>query len=87
LGLPLDEEELWIRIGREIKDVFTLFQKDFTKILFETADTEKIRDYITREKPAEFAIEWYYHKPLKDGTLKEIIDAVVIKLKIQGGAR
>ncbi len=42
--LPKDEEELWIRIGEEIKDVFTLLQRDITKMLFETADIEKFKN-------------------------------------------
>jgi hypothetical protein len=86
LGLPPDEEELWMRLGRELKDLFTLLQRDLTKQLFETADIERFREYVKNEKPSEFGIEWYYNKPLKECTLKEIIDATVIKLKIQGGA-
>lgn len=86
LGLPPDQEELWIRLTREIKDLFTLLQRDITKMLFETADIEQFREFVKNERPGEFAVEWYYDKPLKECTLQEIIDAVVIKLKIQGGA-
>ncbi|OPX57178.1 MAG: hypothetical protein A4E25_02427 [Methanobacterium sp. PtaB.Bin024] len=85
LGLPPEEEELWMRIGREIKDVFTLLQRDITKQLFDTADLERFQEYTRNEKPAEFAIEWYYNKPLKECTLQEIMDALIIKVKIQGG--
>ncbi len=58
LGLPPEEEELWIRLGRELKDVLLLFQRDFSKILFETADIEQFSEYIKNEKPVEFAVEW-----------------------------
>ena len=86
IGLPPDEQELWMRIGREIKDVFTLLQRDITKQLFETADLEKFKEHTQNEKPAEFAIEWYYNKPLRECTLHEIIEGIIIKVKIQGGA-
>lgn len=86
LGLPPDEEELWIRLGSEIKDIFTLLQRDITKMLFETANIDQFKELTKNEKPAEFAIEWYYNKPLKECTLQEIIDAIIIKVKIQGGS-
>lgn len=84
LGLPPEEEELWIRLGRELKEVLLLFQRDFSKILFETADIEQFSKYIQKEKPVEFAVEWYYGKPLKDCTLQEVMDAVILNIKIQG---
>lgn len=84
LGLPPEEEELWARLGRELKEVLLLFQRDFSKILFETADIEQFSKYIQKEKPVEFAVQWYYNKPLKECTLKEVIDAVILNIKIQG---
>lgn len=86
LGLPPEEEELWMRVGQEIKGVFTLLQRDISKMFFETADLERFGKYVENEKPGVFAVEWYYNKPLKECTLQEIINAVVIKLRIQGGA-
>jgi hypothetical protein len=79
------EEEVWMRIGREIKEVQMLLQKDFIKLLFETADMEQFKEYMEKEKPSEFALEWFLQKPLKEFTLEELIDTVLLKIRIQGG--
>ena len=46
---------------------------------------EKFQDYIKKETPTEFALEWFYHKPLKECSLQELIDALLLKIKVQGG--
>ena len=80
------EEELWMRIYREIKSGMTLFQRDITKMLFETIDIQKLREFIKNEKPAEFALEWYYNKPIKEFSLQELINGIIVNTNIQGGA-
>ncbi|MDD1774699.1 MAG: hypothetical protein LUQ24_04160 [Methanobacterium sp.] len=80
------EEDLWIRIGREIKSTIIFLQKDLGKLLFETIDFEKFTKYVENERPSEFGLQWYYNKPLKECSLQEIVEYIVIKLKIQGGA-
>jgi hypothetical protein len=80
------EDEIWVHVGREIKSALVIFQKDYAKILLETADIERFREYTANEKPVEFIIEYYYHKPLKDCSLKEIIDAIILNIKIQNSA-
>lgn len=85
ISKPTLEEELWDRIGREIRDLALLFQKNNAKILLETADMERIEEYIIDQKPAEFSVEYYYKKPLKICSFQEIIDATLLKWKIIGG--
>lgn len=79
------EDKVWLRIGQEIKDLQMFLQKDFIRLLFETADIEKISEYFDKERPTEFSLEWYYSKPLQECTLQEIIDALILKIRIQGG--
>ncbi len=80
------EEELWMRIHREIKSGMTLFQRDITKMLFETLDIPKFDELVTTQKPAQFALEWYYNKSIKECSIQEIINAIIINTNIQGGA-
>jgi hypothetical protein len=82
---PTPEEELWERIGREIKDIAVIFQKSSAKLLLENIDLERMREYVFNQKPAEFAIEYYYKKPLKVCSFQEIIDASILKWKVVGG--
>ena len=80
------EEKLWIRVGKEIKDILTIFQRDLAKMLLETADMEQYREYIKNVNPAMFAVEWYYNKPLKECTLQEVINALILNIKTQSSA-
>jgi len=41
------EEELWMRIGRELKGILLFIQKDCAKMLLETADIERFKGYVT----------------------------------------
>jgi len=80
------EGELWMRIYREIKPTMTLFHRDITKLLFKTFETEQFKEFVKNETPAEFALEWYYNKSIKECSLQEIIDIIIINTNIQGGA-
>jgi hypothetical protein len=80
------EEELWFRIGMEIRGTLVIFQKDSTKILLDTADIERLREYAIKEKPIEFAIEYYYQKHLKECSLQELIDGIIINIKMQNSS-
>ena len=44
------EEEVWIRVGREIKGAMVIIQKDLTKMLFGTADFEQIKKLYDKTK-------------------------------------
>lgn len=78
------EEEIWMRIGREIKDLLVIFNKNTAKMLLETADMERFREYINDQKPLEFTCEWYYNKPLKECSLQELIDGIVLGMNVLG---
>ncbi len=80
------DEVLWMRIGSEIKSAFLLIQKDAGILFMENTDIERFREYVKDQKPSEFAFEWYYRKPLKECSLPELIDGIVLTLKIQGGS-
>ena len=81
-----DEDKLWIRIGREIMPALVLFPKDYFKKLEQNIDLDDFQQYVNLQKPTEFAIEFYYQKPLKTCSLKEIVDCIVLNFKVQGSA-
>jgi hypothetical protein len=74
------EDELWLMTGR-IKSVCAI-QKEGYKILLETFDVERFRDYVAHQKPVELVLEVFYQKPLKEISMTEILDAIVINCKI-----
>jgi hypothetical protein len=78
------EEEIWMRVGREIKDLLMIFNKNTAKMLLETADMERFREYINDQKPLEFTCEWYYNKPLKECSLQELIDGIILGMNVLG---
>lgn len=86
LGLPPDEEEVWMRLGHEIKGTLTLLQVDITRQLFKTADIERFKEYFKDGKTIEFILEWYLDKPLKEFSLQEVMDVLTLNTKIQGGS-
>ncbi len=80
------EEEVWLRISREVRSAFLLVEKDLFLLYLENSDNEHLREYVAKQKPSEFAMEWYYRKPLKECSLREIVEGAVLILKMQGGA-
>lgn len=75
------EEELWMQIGREAKAA-CIFQIDALKILIETVNIERFAEYIAQERPVQYELEFYYQKPLKECSLKDILDGIVINAKL-----
>jgi len=73
-----------MRVGREIKDLLMIFNKNTAKMLLETADMERFREYISDQKPLEFTCEWYYNKPLKECSLQELIDGIILGMNVLG---
>jgi hypothetical protein len=59
-------------------------QKYALMMLLDNIDLEKIREYITRVKPTVYALEYYYHKPLSECSLKEIMDGLVVTTRAIG---
>ena len=78
------EEEFWMRVGREIKDLIVIFNKNTGRMLLETADMERFREYINEQKPLEFTCQWYYNKPLKELSLQELVDGILLCVDILG---
>lgn len=77
------EEEVRIRLGSELKNYLLIFPKDMIKLMTETIDLERYREYTAKHKPYEFASEYYYQKPLQDCTLSELLEMVVLFIKLQ----
>lgn len=75
-----EEEKLWMRLA-SVKTA-CLIQKDSLKMLMETSDIELQKEHVTKNKPIEYVIEYYFQKPLKECSLKEVIDGLVINARI-----
>lgn len=74
------EDELWLRIGMEVKSA-CIVQKDALKELLYTADMERLVQYVANEMPIVYVLEYYYQKPLRDCSLKELIEGMVINAR------
>ncbi|HTY91328.1 MAG TPA: hypothetical protein VMC84_09145 [Methanocella sp.] len=74
------EEELWLLIGK-VRSACAV-QKEGFKVLLETLNADRFREYVEQQKPLEFVLEYYYQQPLKDCTLTEVLDALVINGKV-----
>jgi hypothetical protein len=59
-----------------------LIQKDSLKLLMKTADLESFREYVIQYKPIEYGVEFFHHKPLKDCSLKEVMEGIVINARM-----
>ena len=71
------EEELWMRIGRELKSNICVLHKNIFEELIESAGFDKNKEILTRFRPAEYIVVWYLQKPLKKCSLKEVIEGIV----------
>jgi hypothetical protein len=74
------DEELWLLVGR-VKSTCVV-QKDGLRILMETADIDRWADYVARLKPFEYVTEVCCQKPLKECSLKDIIEAHVFNARV-----
>lgn len=74
------EERYWICLKSTKSACF--IQKDGLKILLETGNIELLKNYVTQHKPIEYTIEYYLQKPLKELSLKEVVDGLVIIAKM-----
>jgi len=70
------EDELWMAL-KKYKTV-CLVQKEGLKLLFETADIDRFNTYVASQKPLGLVVETFYQKPLKECSLKEVLEALVI---------
>lgn len=71
------EEELWMRLGREVKSA-CIIQKEALKELLKTADLERIRELAADQCSMKYVIEYYYQKPLEACSLKEVMEGIVV---------
>lgn len=74
------EEKYWMRLKRAKSLV--IIEKTAFKLLIETADIELLNELFVRNKTIEYTIEFYFQKSLEECSLKEVIDGLVINLKI-----
>jgi hypothetical protein len=53
-------------------------QKAALKILMETVNLERFKEYVTQRKPIECVVEFFLQKSLKECSLKEVVDGLTI---------
>lgn len=75
------EEQVWLRM-REL-NVVCLLHKDLFRELSRTADVERFDKLLTKLRWAEYGVVVYNQKPLKECTLKEVMDGLVITIKAE----
>ena len=80
------EEEQWKRNYREMRNTLTVLPHDLLKTLLKTADVEQWRAYIDKVKLAEFGLEYFCNKPLKEFSLEEVIEGIIFTIKLQGSS-
>lgn len=68
-------EQYWM--GLSEASFACIVQKDGLRLLLESADMAAFRAYVGRERPAEFALEHYYQKPLREFDLEEVVEGLV----------
>jgi len=75
-----DEEKCWL--GFADQKSACVIQKDGLKQLINTLDIVAFRDYVAREKPLEYFLMYYYHKPITEMNLKDIMEGLIITTRI-----
>jgi hypothetical protein len=83
-GQLSEEQEIWLRLYREVNDILVFFPRELTKLLLETADMDEFQKHIQNVKQVQSVIEYNYKKHLCDFTLPELIKGVITNIKIQG---
>ena len=74
-ALPPEEDYL-IRIKQA--KTLCIIERNLFKLLMETGDTEQLQKFFISDKPMEYAIEYTLQKSLKECSLKEVIDGLVM---------
>ncbi len=74
------EEKYWMRLKKAKSLV--IIEKTTFKLLIETADIELLSELFIRNKTIEYTIELYFQKSLEECSLKEVIDGLIVNLKI-----
>ena len=74
------EEQVWMLTGRRTESACVL-HKDAFRTLLEGSDVKLIIKLLKTQKMAEHMVSWYYQKPLKKCSLKEVIDGAIFFFK------
>ena len=77
-----EEDKAWLLVGRDLRPQTILAPKEMWRTLIETADLDKFQDYVDECRPIEFNIEYFYQKSLKECTMKEVIECIILTCKI-----
>jgi len=81
-NLLSEEDKVWYRISKDIRMTKVLIQTDYFMMLLKTADIEPFKEYVAVHQPVAFAIEYYYRKPLKECSLREVLDCILLNSRI-----
>jgi hypothetical protein len=63
-------------------DSVCCIQKGALRILMETVNLEQFAEYVIRKKPIECVLEYFLQKPLKECSLKEIVDGLTTVFRL-----
>lgn len=74
------EQELAVRF-LEAK-AMCLIQKDGLLMLLENLDPETLQKYVDQNRPLEYALEYYYQKPLKECQMSEVIEGIAMNARM-----
>ncbi|MGB9928512.1 MAG: hypothetical protein ACPK85_08920 [Methanosarcina sp.] len=70
------EQKFWL--GCESISSVCCVQKGALKILMETVNLERFKEYVAKNRPIECVIEFFLQKSLKECSLKEIVDSLAL---------
>lgn len=74
------DEEVWLHIYHSKSSC--VIQKDRLRILLETADIDRLVEYTAHQMPLQYVTEFHCQKPLTECSLKEILEAQEINLRV-----
>ncbi len=74
------DEQVWVLTGKGTESACVL-HKDAFRTLLEGADVKRIIKLLKTQKMAEHMVSWYYQKPLKKCSLKEVTDGAIFFFK------
>lgn len=81
-----EEDKAWLLVGRDLRPQMVLIPKEQCRLWAETADMDQYQDFVNKSRPIEFAIEYYYQKPLKECTLPEVLNCIILAARIANNA-
>lgn len=76
------EEELWLRVKKELRENAITIRRDLFIELMRTVDFKRFSELLNKLKLAEHQVVFHYNKPLKELNLKEVMEGIVITCRI-----